>query len=641
MTTVLLTVAFLLVCLASSHIGKFATVIKLPLITGYLFSGAVVGPFILGWLTEEQALSLRVVDHTALAFIAFAAGNELYLKEVRSRMRSITWVTTGLVVSTFTLGLIAVLQIADHISFMQPLPSASRWAVAMMAAAILVARSPSSAIAIINEMRARGPYVKTALGVTVVMDAVVILVFSTAASISQSLVAGVAFDPWFILRVLLDLLMSLNIGYIAGKLLQVVVSAETDTRIKTALVLAIGLGAFWLSHGLRDFSHHHLSWPITPEPLLACMIAGFIVTNFSRFREQFAHALHDVAPYIYLVFFTLVGASLALNALVKLWPIALILFTVRLSGIGIGSAGGGLLARMKPQHVRLGWMAYVTQAGVGLGLAKDVAAEFPAFGSEFATMIIAIIVINQIVGPPLFKSAIKRTGESHLPAAATPDEIRDALILGIDDQSLALARQLTAHGWQVVLADTDASNVEHVEEVAEGSLEARKLEQVDAENLTPLMSGSLDAVVAMLGDDDLNYEACELGYEKFGVPRLIVRLNDLSYSDRFDKIGALVVEPASAMVNLLDQFVRVPQLATLLQHRDPHHEVVQLTVADPDIVGLPLRELRLPPNVRLLGITREGHPIVPHGNICLERNDEVTLVGEGKHLDEVVTKWGY
>jgi Trk K+ transport system NAD-binding subunit/Kef-type K+ transport system membrane component KefB len=641
MTTLLLIVAFLFVCLAASRIGKFATVIKLPLITGYLFSGAVVGPFILGWITQDQALSLRIVDQTALAFIAFAAGNELYLREVRSRMRSITWVTVSLVLSTFLLGLVAVLQIADHVSFMQPLPRSGRWAVAMMAGAILVARSPSSAIAIINEMRARGPYVKTALGVTVVMDAVVIIVFATATSISQTLVAGVAFDPWFILRVLLDLLVSLNIGYIAGKLLQVIVSAETDNRIKTALVLAVGLGAFWLAHGLRGFSEHHLSWPIAAEPLLACMIAGFIVTNFSRFREQFAQVLHDVAPFIYLVFFTLVGSSLALDALVKLWPVALILFAVRLLGIGIGSAGGGLLSGMQPQHVRLGWMAYVTQAGVGLGLAKDVADEFPAFGSEFATMIIAIIVLNQIVGPPLFKSAIRRVGESHLPAAATPDEIRDALILGIDDQSLALAGQLTSHGWQVVLADTDASSVEHIEDRASEELKVRRLERVDDESLTPLMSGSLDALVAMLGDDDSNYEACELGYEKYGVPRLIVRLNDLSYSDRFDKIGALVVEPASAMVNLLDQFVRVPQLATLLQHRDPHHEVVQITIADPDIVGLPLRELRLPPNVRLLGITREGHAIVPHGNVCLQRNDEVTLVGEQEHLDEVVTRWGY
>ncbi len=253
-------------------------------------------------------------------------------------------------------------------------------------------------------------------------------------------------------------------------------------------------------------------------------------------------------------------------------------------------------------------------------------------------MIIAIIVLNQLIGPPLFKFAIKRVGESHLPAEATPDEVRDALILGIDDQSLALARQLKTHGWQVKMADIDAA---HVENLVEVDVEEHFLPQIDEEHLSKLVSGATDALVTLLGDDDDNYRACALGYEKFGIPRLIVRLNDLSNSDRFDKLDALVVEPASAMVNLLDQFVRLPQLATMLLHRDPQHEVVQVTVADPDIDGLPLRELRLPPSVRVLGISRGGHPIVPQGHTVLHRNDEVTLVGEQEYLDQVVSRWGY
>ena len=58
-------------------------------------------------------------------------------------------------------------------------------------------------------------------------------------------------------------------------------------------------------------------------------------------------------------------------------------------------------------------MAYITQAGVGLGLAKEVAVEFPEFGNPFATIIISVIVLNQIVGPPLFKLAIQLMKEDH------------------------------------------------------------------------------------------------------------------------------------------------------------------------------------------------------------------------------------
>ena len=636
--TLLLLVGFTFVTLASVHIGKLATFAKLPLITGYLLTGALVGPFILGWVSKDGVQSLRLVDHSALAFIAFAAGNELYLKEVRSRLRNIAWTTSGLVLSTFALGGTAVMLLADHVPFIQPLPFNARLAVALMAAAILVARSPSSAIAIIAELRARGPYTKTAMGVTVVMDAVVILIFATTASIAQSLVAGADFDPWFILRIVLDLLVSLLVGYTTGKLLQVVSSSGTSRQLKALLILAIGLGAFWLSHALKHWSEHHLHWAISPEPLLACMIAGFFVTNYTDHREAFGAALHEAGPVVYLVFFTLVGSSLELDTLVKLWPIALALFGVRLLGIVIGSSVGGLISGAEAQHVRLSWMAYVTQAGVGLGLAKDVAAEFPIFGAEFATMIIAIIVINQIVGPPLFKFAIKRVRESHLAGAATPDEVRDAVILGIDDQSVALARQLQANGWKVILADTEAS---HVARLSDMEVEEHLLEAVDEASLSKLLSSSTDALVTMLGDDEENLHACELGYEIFGIPRLVVRLNDLSNSDRFEELEALVVEPVSAMINLLDQFVRVPQLATMLLHRDPHHEIKQITVADPDIDGLPLRELRLPPDVRVLGISRDGHAVVPQGHTVLFRNDEVTLVGEPELLEQLAARWGY
>lgn len=636
---ILLLVGFAFVCLASQHIGKLARLGRLPLITGYLVAGAMVGPFILDWVSQEGTRSLRVVDHTALAFIAFAAGNELYLKEVRSRIKEITWTTLGLVLATFTLGAIAVLVVADHVPFIAPLPGQSRIAVALMAASILVARSPSSAIAIITEVRARGPFTKTTLGVTVVMDAVVILLFAATSTVSQSLVEGVEINPWFILRVVLDLLMSLNIGYITGKLLQVIVSGQAPALVRSVLVLAIGLGAFWIAHSCRGFSETYLGWPISPEPLLACMIAGFVVTNYSGYRTNFAHALEGVAPLIYLLFFTLVGASLALDSLVKLWPIALILFGVRLLGIVIGSVGGGVISGGEARHIKLGWMAYVTQAGVGLGLAQDVAVEFGhSFGGEFATMIVAIIVINQVVGPPMFKFALKGVGESHLPATATPDEVRDATILGIDDQAVALAQQLKSNGWQVVMGATDDH---HVDNATAAGLKVHLLERIDQEQLSAIVSGGTDALVAMLPDDDDNYAACELCFENFGVPRLVVRPTDLSYSDRFDELGALVVEPASAMVNLMDQFVRVPRLATMLMHRDPEHEVRQVTIADPDIAGMPLREVRLPQGVRVLGITRDGHAIVPQGNTILHRNDEVTLVGGPGELAAVINRWGY
>jgi Trk K+ transport system NAD-binding subunit/Kef-type K+ transport system membrane component KefB len=637
-TTLLALVAFLFVSLASQHIGRFANGVKLPLITGYLLAGAMVGPFILGWISSEAVLSLRVIDDISLGFIAFAAGSELYLKEVRSRFKEIGWITAAQLVFTFAMGVGAVLLVADYVPFMAQMPLSARLAIALMASAILVARSPSSAIAIVAELRARGPHTKTILGVTVVMDAVVILVFATCASISHSLVGSEGFDPWSILAVVLDLVVSVNVGYVTGRILRAVVAAPLAMWLKNTIILCLGWGVFWLSGALKGFSEHHLSLEIALEPLLVCMIGGFVVANHGPTRNQFAEALHQIAPMVYLVFFTLVGSSLALDVLVSLWPIALFLFVVRLLGILAGSVVGGLVAGSQRQHVRVGWMAYVTQAGVGLGLAKEVAGEFTDFGAAFAAMIIAVIVFNQLVGPPLFKFSIKAAGESHLPGTARPDEIRNALILGVDSQSLAVARALKAHNWQVIMADTDQA---HIECLAAEDVEERVIDNVDEQCLLPLANSSTDALVAMMEDDAANFQACELAYEKLGIPRLVVRLNDLSWSDKFEEIGARIVEPTSAMVNLLDQMVRVPQMASLLLHRDPEHDVVQVTIADPDIEGLEIRELKLPSSIRIVGITREGHAVVPYGYSVLQRNDEVTMVGEPEELEKIASRWGY
>ena len=140
--------SFIIIALASKQIGQFFTRFRLPLITGFLFAGILTGPYGLNLITEQALENLRFIDEISLAFIAFAAGSELYLQELKSRFKSIASITTGLVISTFTLSVAVLFFImSDFIPFMQSMPAASRLAVAILVGAILVARSPSSAIA--------------------------------------------------------------------------------------------------------------------------------------------------------------------------------------------------------------------------------------------------------------------------------------------------------------------------------------------------------------------------------------------------------------------------------------------------------------------------------------------------------------
>jgi Kef-type K+ transport system membrane component KefB len=215
-----------------------------------------------------------------------------------------------------------------------------RIAVAILGGAILVARSPSSAIAIVNELRARGPFTRTALGVTVIMDVVVIVLFGISASLADALLTNLPFNFGFVGLLLMEILGSISIGYLLYKILKVVLSTKLHLLIKQALVLILGYSIFLFSGWLREITHQYLPFEVLLEPLLICMIGGFLISSFSNYRDDFSRILHQVSPIIYILFFTLTGASLALDVLLAAWPIALALFAVRLLGIFIGSFGG-------------------------------------------------------------------------------------------------------------------------------------------------------------------------------------------------------------------------------------------------------------------------------------------------------------
>jgi Trk K+ transport system NAD-binding subunit/Kef-type K+ transport system membrane component KefB len=629
--------SFFFVAIAARFIGKQFSKYGLPYITGYLLAGMVAGPFILGLMSNEDATRLRFIDELSLAVIAFIAGSELYLKELRSRLRPIALNLGGIVLVAPVLIGISVYVATDFISFTQDLPVMSRLAIALLGATILMALSPASTIAVIQEVRARGDFTRTTLSITVVMDVVIIVLFAISAAIAAALLEGTGFSGAFALALVIDLVIALVAGIAVGKLLEVVLSAAVHRLLKTALVLAIGLAIFVIAFQVTDYTKA-LGFELHLEPLLISMIAGFYVTNFTRYRDPFDEILHDVSPIVYVAFFTLTGVALKLDILLATGAIAVILFLVRILSIFLGSYLGGTLAGEPPRFKRFAWMGLITQAGIALGLAREVAVEFPNLGDAFATLIISVVVLNEIFGPLLLKTALRRVGEAHTPETATPDTIRDAVVLGAEAQSVALARQLQSHGWQVKLLDTEP---EHVERFTNGDIKVHHLGTLDKHGLSETVKPGTDAVIAMSDNDGMNLDFLTTAYEDFGVKRLVVRLNNLSQADDFRDLGAMIVNPAAAMVNVLDQAVRAPQSAALLMHEDDEYDVTQVTITNKDIEGLLVRDLRLPSDILILEIARNGHSIVPNGYTQVHCRDEITLLGSPESLKSVTSRLGY
>jgi Trk K+ transport system NAD-binding subunit len=374
-----------------------------------------------------------------------------------------------------------------------------------------------------------------------------------------------------------------------------------------------------------------LPFEIHIEPLLACLTGSFLIINYSKHRTEFHKLLHDIGPMIYAVFFTLAGAMISLDILIKVWTIALLLFAIRIFALIIGTYIGTTLAGNPKLFKRIGWAPYVTQAGIAFAIVTEVATEFSTWGNQFATIVIAVIVLNQIVGPPLFKWAIKKVGESRLHAKSLElDIIHKAIIFGFDDQSLALARELKKHNWIVKIACLK----KRIEIYDVPDIEICFIDDLSIETFDKFKIKKSEAIVLMLSDEE-NYTICESVYENIGTKEIIVRLHNRDYFNRFHELGAIVIDPSTAMINLLDHFVRSPMATSLLLGMEDNKDTLSQEVLDKDLHGVSLRNLRLPSDVLILSVKRKGQMIISHGYTRLRLGDIVTIVGSPESLEIV------
>ena len=64
------------------------------------------------------------------------------------------------------------------------------------------------------------------------------------------------------------------------------------------------------------------------------------MTNYNKHRIEFLRILHDLRTAVYVIFLTLIGASISLGVLTTVWSIAIALFVIRLIALVIAGFAG-------------------------------------------------------------------------------------------------------------------------------------------------------------------------------------------------------------------------------------------------------------------------------------------------------------
>jgi trk system potassium uptake protein len=146
-----------------------------------------------------------------------------------------------------------------------------------------------------------------------------------------------------------------------------------------------------------------------------------------------------------------------------------------------------------------------------------------------------------------------------------------------------------------------------------------------------------DIVVAVTGDDEDNIVICQLARERYGVPKVIARVNDPRNHGLFDLLGISPTVSATSMVMaLIEHEVPEHELVHLLELRKENLEIVEVEIVRGSKAdGKQIEELSLPQDTRLISVMRDGQAEIAVGATELRAGDQVLAVLKPGREDEL------
>jgi trk system potassium uptake protein len=139
-----------------------------------------------------------------------------------------------------------------------------------------------------------------------------------------------------------------------------------------------------------------------------------------------------------------------------------------------------------------------------------------------------------------------------------------------------------------------------------------------------------ELLVAVTGDDEDNLVACQVARDKYGVPKVIARVNDPRNQSHFDMLDIRPTVSATATIlALIEHELPQQELVTLLDLRRENLEIIEIGIdAGSAAARRTVRELKLPRGSRLISVSRDGTSQIATGETELRPGDRVMAILE-------------
>lgn len=374
----------LLVALAAGHLAQRA---RLPEVTGYLLVGVLIGPAGFDVITEDNLQALQLLSEVALGLILFAIGTIFERQAFASMGRRVATITAVEAFAAFVLVTVAMVLVGVPV------------AVAALLGVAAMETAPATTLMIIREYDTRGPLTDTLLALLAMNNMLVLLTFGIVAAALTLATRADASAYGSIHGVIWGIGGAAALGVLAGLLLQ-----AWSPRIESASeTMTLAIGAVLLTVGAAR--------ALGVSPLIAALTVGAVIANMSRNAQGLVEELRRADPPLYAVFFVLAGAELPIGLLPQIGITGLLYVVMRSIGKVTGAWWAGRRTGLAPAvQQRLGF-CLLSSSSLAIGLTIQVREQFPPLAGQVAAVVLSAVIVFEIVGPILARTALRQAGE--------------------------------------------------------------------------------------------------------------------------------------------------------------------------------------------------------------------------------------
>ena len=395
--------------LAGLLLSRLAKIVKLPAVTAYLFSGVLIGPFVLGALgipgigiTSKQIEGFGLISDLALGFIAFSMGNEFRLSQLKKIGKQATVI--GVLQALITTVVVDIALIALHFA----MPNTLSIPAAIVLASVATATAPAATLMVVKQYKAKGPVTDVLLPVVALDDAVGLVVFAISFGIARSMgTAGVS-PLAIILEPLIEIVLSLLLGFVMGLLFTLCEKYFHSRSKRMAVSVTFVMMTVAISSLKFEVGGIHIAF----SSLLACMMLGTVFCNICEVSEELMDRADRWTTPVLILFFVISGAELDLSVFTQ-WTVVvvgIVYIFARSLGKYYGANISARMTKSDPNIVKYLGITLLPQAGVALGMAIK-AIELGPDGAIVRNITLFAVLIYEIVGPFLTKIALTKAGD--------------------------------------------------------------------------------------------------------------------------------------------------------------------------------------------------------------------------------------